>query len=166
MSNTLEELYESTAEEFRYGIGTIGLPEFGVVPIIQLHYADWGREKLLVVREAFRQGLILVSGHRPTGQIDLYVSTRETITLQDQAQLQADVLRAPAWDAHLAKVDAVVAGQFEAERQRFGGFLLLVGCPAGEFLTGVDERREQTIVGAVLDRVLPPSGSFGGEHFS
>jgi hypothetical protein len=36
------------------------------------------------------------------------------------------VLRAPAWDAHLAEVEDRAFRLLDANRQRYGGFLLLI----------------------------------------
>ena len=63
---------------------------------------------------------------------------------------QTSVLRAPAWDAHLARVDSQIFASFEAERQQTGGFLLLVQAKAGEFLSVIDDAKDRTLVGAIL----------------
>jgi hypothetical protein len=81
-TNRLEDLYNATEENFRFGIGVVALPGQPAVPIIQVYYRDWTREQLEVVRESFADGLILVSGERTTGKVDLYIATRQKIMLQ------------------------------------------------------------------------------------
>jgi len=155
MHNELEQLYESTGEDLVFGIGTIQLPNLSPAPIIQVSYENWSREKLEVVRDSFRDGLILTRGKRCTDARDLYIATRQRMALQAKADGHTSVLRAPGWDARLAKVEERVFHIFEAERERFGGFLLMVQTVEWEFLTVVDEADDQTIVGAVLPSSLP-----------
>ena len=155
MNNELDELYESTAEDLRFGIGTLELPNLQPAPIILVHYCDWSLEKLDVIRESFRDGVILLRGRRSDDARDLYLATRERICLQAEQDGHTSMLRAPAWDARLANVDVSVLRIFEAERQHFSGFLLLVQAEEWEFLTVVDDSRDRTIVGAVLPQFLP-----------
>ena len=149
-NDDLHSIYESTEEDLRYGIGMLALPNQRPVPVIQICYKDWSHEKLEVVRESFRDGLILVSGRRPDATRDFYVGTRERIAIQSEESGHTSVLRAPAWDAHLEYVDEAAALRFEAERKRYGGFLLLIQTPELEFLTAVDDVRDRTHVGVVL----------------
>ncbi len=96
MNNELEQLYENTAEDLRFGIGTLKLPNLRPAPIIQIHYRDWSRGKLDVIRQSFRGGVILVSGRRASGACDLYLATRERIGLQAKHDGHTSMLRAPA----------------------------------------------------------------------
>ncbi len=160
MHDELQKLYESTGEDLLFGIGTIQLPNLKPAPVIQIHYEDWSREQLEVVRNSFRDGLILASGKRSNTVRDLYIATRQRMALRAKADGHTAVLRAPAWDAHLAKVEERVFHIFEAERQRYGGFLLMVQTAEWEFLTAHDDARDRTIVGVVLPSSLPsPSDS-------
>jgi hypothetical protein len=161
MNHDLRKLYESTAEDLIYGVGLFQLPNAGPVPLIHIHYRGWSREKLEVVCESFKSGLILVSGRRKNGNQDLYIATREQIALHQKEGADTSILRAPAWDAHLAQVEEQAYAVFEAQRRRSGGFLLLVQTPAWECLTVVDDC-DQTIVGDILPRSLPvPPGATG-----
>jgi hypothetical protein len=159
MSPELARLYESTAEDLLFGMGSLRLPNVGLVPLIHVHYPLWSRDELEPVRQSFYGGLILVSGRRSGQLLDIYIATKERIVLQAQKDGQTDVLRGPAWDARLASVTETVFAQFNAQRQRYGGFLLLVQTPAWEFLSAVDERNDRTHVGSILPQSLPiPSG--------
>ncbi len=159
MHNELERLYENTVEDLLFGIGTIQLPNAKSVPIIQICYKDWSHQNLEVVRESFRDGLILTRGKRRTGAREVYLATRLRMALQAEADGHTAVLKAPAWDAHLADVEEPAFRIFEAGRQRFGGYLLVVQTAEREFLTVYDDARDRTTVGVVLPSSLPcPSG--------
>lgn len=85
-----------------------------------------------------------------------------SIALQAKDGGHTSVLRAPAWDAQLAKVEDQALRIFEAGRTRYGGFLLLLQTPEWEFLAGLDEISGSTSVGSILPRNLasppmPPS---------
>ncbi|MCK4516679.1 MAG: hypothetical protein KAU31_15570, partial [Spirochaetaceae bacterium] len=80
------------------------------------------------------------------GTRDLHVGTRERIGIQAKQDGHTSVLRAPAWDAHLEGVDEQVVRQFETDRRRIGGFLLLVQTPEWEFLTAADDSTHTAIV--------------------
>lgn len=73
MNNDLTKLYESTEEDMSYGIGLIQLTDAEPAPFIHIHYRDWSREKLEVVRESFKDALILVSAERRPGQHYVYI---------------------------------------------------------------------------------------------
>jgi hypothetical protein len=159
MSPELARLYEATAEDLLFGIGSLQLPEVGLVPLIHVHYPLWSREELELVRQSFYGGLILVSGRRSGQLLDVYIATKERIVLQAQKDGQTDVLRGPAWDARLASVTETVFALFNVQRKQYGGFLLLVQTPQWEFLAAVDERTDHTHVGSILPQSLPvPSG--------
>jgi hypothetical protein len=159
MSPELAKLYESTAEDLLFGMGSLRLPNVGLVPLIHVHYPLWSREELELIRQSFYGGLILVSGRRSGQLLDVYIATKERIVLQAQKDGQTDVLRGPAWDARLASVTETVFAMFNAQRQSYGGFLLLVQTPALEFLAAVDETNDHTHVGSILPQSLPiPSG--------
>ena len=129
-------------------------------PAIHVFYQDWSREKLEVVRESFKSGLILVSAERKPGLHHLYIGTRESIALQQTEGEHTSVLKAPAWDAHLADVEEQAFRQFEINRKRHGGFLLLVQTPEWEFLTAVEDPEDRTVVGPIQERSSPmPSGN-------
>lgn len=70
------------------------------------------------------------------------------------------MLRAPAWDANLERIDERVVCRFEADRRRYGGFLLLVQTPEWEFLVAVANERGMTSLGPICTRSFPaPLGS-------
>ncbi|MHC4093935.1 MAG: hypothetical protein ACYSVY_27295, partial [Planctomycetota bacterium] len=58
-SQDLERLYEATGEDLLFAIGQLLLPGNEAAPYVHIFYRDWPREKLEVVREAFRDGLVL-----------------------------------------------------------------------------------------------------------
>ena len=156
----IKQLYESTADDLRYGIGVLDVPDRGHVPLIHIRYADWSCEKLDVIRGSFHGGLILVSGQRASGSCDLYLATREKITVQAERDGHTSILKAPAWDARLTEVDGQVVRRFEAARGRRRGFLLLVQAGEWEFLTAVDDAGDTATVGVVLPANQPtPNGN-------
>jgi hypothetical protein len=155
MNNDLRQLYESTEEDLLYGIGLIQLMEAEPTPFIHIHYRDWSREKLEIVRESFKGGLILVSAERKPGRHYVYIGTKETIAIQHRKGEHTSILRAPAWDAHLKDVEERAFRLFEANRQRHRGFLLLAQTPNREFLTAVDDADDRITVGAILPRSMP-----------
>ncbi len=160
MRHSLRELYESTEEDMTFGVGLIQLPDAEPAPYIHVFYQDWSREKLEVVSESSKSGLILVSAERKPGLHHLYIGTRETIALQQTEGEHTSVLKAPAWDTHLADVEGQAFRQFEINRKRHGGFLLLLQTPEWEFLTAVEDPDDQTVVGPIQERSLPiPSGN-------
>lgn len=163
MSNDLEKLYESSAEDMVFGIGLLRLPGTEPTPYVQVFYKDWTREKLEVVRESFKSGLILVSAERRPGVHHLFIGTREQIALQQERDGHTSVLHAPAWDAHLAGIEGPAFQAFEIHRRRCGGFLLVVQTPEWECLTAVEEAADRTEVGPVQKRSLPmPPGQQDG----
>jgi hypothetical protein len=151
----LEQLYEATAEDLLFAIGTMVVPGDPPSPYIHVFYRDWTREKLEVVREAFHGSLVLTVGKKTPGRGDLYIATRDVISLEAKEGGHTSVLRAPAWDAQLAEVEDQALRLFEASRTRYGGFLLLLQTSEREFLTVVDDGSGRTIVGAVLARSMP-----------
>ena len=160
MNNRLRELYESTEEDLLFGIGLLALPDREPAPFIQIFYRDWSREKLEIVRESFKSGLILVSAERKAGLHHFYIGTRETVALQQKRGEHTSVLRAPAWDAHLADVEEQALQLFEINRRSRRGFLLLLQTPEWEFLTAVDEASPDTTVGPIRERSFPmPQGN-------
>ena len=158
----LEQLYEATAEDLLFAIGTMVVPGDPPSPYIHVFYRDWTREKFEVVREAFHGGLVLTVGKKTPGRGDLHIATRDVISLEAKEGGHTSVLRAPAWDAQLAEVEDQALRLFEAGRTRYGGFLLLLQTPEWEFLAGLDEISGSTSVGSIQPRNLasppiPPS---------
>jgi len=154
-SRDLENLYEATGEDLLFAVGAMLTPGQGPAPYIHIFYPGWSRAKLEVVRESFRDGLILVSGRRPNGLRDLYLGTRKKLALQASNGQDTPVLRAPAWDARLAQVNDEAVHLFEANRKRSGGFLLLVQTLEWEFLTAVDDASTGTTIGPIEKRSRP-----------
>jgi len=130
MNTKLRQLYDASQEDMHDGIGTIDLGTGPPAPIISIRYLGWSRAKLEVVRESFRSGIILSSARRESGLLHAYLGTRETMTIEYAEGEKTDVLRASAWDAHLADIDGAAFEAFDANRRHRGGFLLLV--QAGE----------------------------------
>ncbi len=155
----LEDLYDATEEDLVYGIGLLALPDREPAPYIHIHYRDWSRRKLEVVRESFRGGLVSTVTEPVNGFCDVHLSTRERIGIQAERDGHTSVLRAPAWDAHLTRIDEHVARRFDADSRRYGGFLLLVQTPEWEFLAAVANARGETTLGTVQPRSMSvPSG--------
>jgi hypothetical protein len=160
MKNLLRQLCDSTEEDLIYGVGLIQLTDADPAPFIHIRYRSWSRERLEVVRESFQGGLILVSAERKPGQHHVYIGPRETIAIQQREGGHTSILRAPAWDAHLADAENRASWVFEANRKHCGGFLLLVQTPEWEFLTAVEDADDRTIVGVIWPRSMPefPTG--------
>ena len=159
-SQDLDKLYQATGEDLLFAIGALLVPGQEPAPYVHILSRDWPRQKLEVVRESFRDGLILVNGKRSRGGYDLYIGTRETIALQANDGGHTSVLRAPAWDAHLPEVNEEAVQLFEANLKRAGGFLLLVQTPEWEFLSDVDDDHGKTTVGPIARRSMPmPTGN-------
>jgi hypothetical protein len=159
VNNTLHRLYEATAEDLLFGIGQLQVPDDRPVPYIHIHYANWSREKLDVVRESFPDGLILTAQQCPTGAYDVTIKTRHLVILKSERNGRTSLLRGPAWDARLEGVEPQAFRLFQSDRQRHGGFVVLVQTPEWEFMTVVDEIRGSTTVGATLPRTFaaPPA---------
>ena len=68
--------------------------------------------------------------------------------------VKSECLR-PGTPLSLADVDDQAFRLFEANRRLYGGFLLLMQTSEWEFLTGVEDADDRTIVGAVLARSMP-----------
>jgi hypothetical protein len=153
-NHDLENLYRSTEEDMQFAIGLLALPDCRPAPILQIRYRDWTREKLEVVRESFKVGFIVANGKRKDGKYDLFIGTREQVALQSEEDGHKSALRAPAWDAHLPGVDAPVVRRFEANRRRYGGFLLLVQRLELGFLTRVCNDGGRAAVGNVCARSI------------
>jgi hypothetical protein len=151
----LEDLYDATEEDLLYGVGLLALPEQEPAPFIHIHYRDWSREQLEVVRESCRGGLVLTFSRRAEDTRDLHLSTRERIGIQASESGRTSALHAPAWDAHLTGVGKQVVRRFESGRRRCGGFLLLMQTREREFLTAVDDLTSRTAVGVIQPRALP-----------
>ena len=151
----LEDLYRATEEDMEFAIGLLALPNLEPAPYIHIHYRNWTRGMLEVVRESFTDGLILVNGKRKRGKCDLVLRTHERIALQAKENGHTSVLRAPAWDAHLAGVDEAAVDRFEASRAPYGSFVVLVQTPEWEFLTTVCDPRGTTVPGRIQRRIIP-----------
>lgn len=152
MKNKLRQLYNASEEDMTYGIGVVVMGTGPPTPIISVHYCGWSREKLEIVRESFKSGIVLSSTEVGPGVYQVHVATRERISIQHAVGKDKSVLRAPAWDADLTDVDGAAFQVFDANRRRRSGFLLLVQAGAWEFMTAVNETNEPTIVGTILPR--------------
>ena len=148
----LENLYDATEEDLLYGVGLLALPDQEPTPFIHIHYRSWSREQLEIVRESFRGGLVLTFSRRTDKTRDLHVSTRECVAVQATGGDHTSVLRAPAWDAHLAGIDCDVVQRFESDRMRLAGFLLLMQTPDWEFLSAVNDATGRVPIGPIRRR--------------
>lgn len=154
--DVLEQLYHATEEDLLYAVGLLAGADQNPAPLIQVHYGDWSREQLAVIRAAFTDGISLLQ-ERQTGQDhSFHLATQQAVTIQVADGEETSILRAPAWDAHLVNVDGSAAAQFAVERQRLGGFLLLIQARESEFLAAVDDSTEQVHLGPIRPLSLPP----------
>jgi hypothetical protein len=149
--DSLQELYDTTEERLLYGVGVLAMPNGPPAPFVRLHYRDWPREKLELVRGSLRAGLVLTRSRSRDDTRDLHITTRERITVEVRQDGHTSVLRAPAWTACLAQIDEDVLDRFETGRRRFGGFLLSIRTPRLEFVAAVDDARNRVRVGPLLD---------------
>jgi hypothetical protein len=150
----LHRLYDASAEDMRYGIGTVDLGTCPPAPIIMIQYGNWSREKLEVIRDSFRSGITLSSSERKSGVHHIHLATREVLTFEHAEGEHTSVLRAPAWDAHLASVEGSAFRVFDECRRQRGGFLLVTQAGGWEFMTAVDGMRDRAIVGTMLPRAI------------
>jgi hypothetical protein len=120
MRNKLHRLYDASAENMKYGIGAIDAGTGPPTPIICIQYRNWPREKLKIVRESFRSGIILSSTVAKSGLCDVHLRTRELVGLQQVENEHITVLRAPAWDAHLQGIDGPAFESFVPDDGRPG----------------------------------------------
>lgn len=74
-NHDLENPYRSTEEDVQFTIGQIQLRGAAPAPILQIYRRDGTREKLDVVREAAKDGLILVNGTSKGGKRDVSIGT-------------------------------------------------------------------------------------------
>lgn len=155
MNRTLRQLYDASEEDMTYGIGVMDLGTGIPSPIVCIHYKEWSREQLELVRESFHDGIVLTTAEKLPGVHHVHLATRETMSFQHVEGGQTAVLRAPAWDADLGEVDEVAFQIFEANRQVRGGFLVLLQSAEWEFLVAVDDRFDGIEVGPIQPRSLP-----------
>ncbi len=146
MSRTLLDLYESTAEDFAFGLGELVIEHEQPTPYVQIFYQGWSREKLEAVRQLFMAGITLVSIKQPTGAYSVLIGTHQKASIATDETGSRRVLRAPAWTARLEHVDAEVLHGFENQRSKQRGFLLLLQTAEWEFLTAVTEPGGRTSV--------------------
>ncbi len=154
----LQSLYDTTEEDFRYGIGLMAIPGRGPVPLIGVHYSDWPGDKLAIIRQSFHGGIVLSTKAKPDGDFDVHLATRQKIVIRSEHNGHTSVLRAPTWNAHLTGVDAKVVGRFEDGCRSRGGFFLLLQAGAWEFTTLVNDGDRQPVVGAIIPRSAPTQG--------
>lgn len=148
----LQSLYDATEEDLRYGIGLLAVEGRGPVPLIGVHYRNWPREKLELIRESFREGIELAAKTNAGAALDLHLATRQKIVVRSQQDGHTNVIRAPAWDALLTGVDPQVLQRFEDGRRMCGGFLLLVQAEEWEFTTIVHDDELPPVVGPLAPR--------------
>jgi hypothetical protein len=157
--SSLNDLYDATEEDLLYGIGLLAQDELQPVPIVCIHYTMWSRDQLSIVRDACRSGVALNITTRPDGLADLHIATHQRLAIQTRDSEHTSVLKAPAWDANLEAISETVVHQFEAERRRLGGYVLLMQTPELEFLTAVDAAGG-ALLGPIQPRSMPiPTGT-------
>ena len=133
----VDRLYAATEEDLLFGIGVLTLGDQKPAAYIHIHYRNWTREKLALVRDAFQAGLAVTWSAPTAGFRDLHISTHERIAIQADHDGYTSLLRAPAWDAHLVRIEEQVAHYFEADQKRCGGFLLVLQTADLEFSSAV-----------------------------
>ncbi len=146
--NDLEMLYEATSEDMLFAIGVVREAGF-LIPRIHIFYHDWNRQQLELVRETFKGGLCLAKGELKQRIQNLYLSTKDRISLQSKDDGQTTILRAPAWDAWLSGVEEHVLCMFGDERRQHGGFTLEIQAMEWGFQCSVRDPVGGTIVGDV-----------------
>ncbi len=151
-------LYRATEHDMLFGVGLVAVPDQAPAPLIQIHYPTWSRQMLEIIRESLQSGVTLAVKRAAENRSDIYLATRQRITLQTTHAGQSSALRAPAWDARLENVDQEALRQLEAGRRRFGGFLMVIQTPEWEFFAAIDESRQQIAVEAVRPRRMPIPG--------
>lgn len=152
---TFDQLYAASEEDILFGIGHLATADRGFVPYIHLHFPAWDRARLEAVHAAFRGGISLVVKPAADGTQRLFLATRERVAVQIGQAGQTSALEAPAWDAALDDVAPSVVRHFEADRQRLGGFTLLLQTPDWEFLTAVHDMPDPLEPGPITDRCFP-----------
>ena len=136
-TGSLRQLYEGSAEDVQFGIGTLVLDDGVSVPCVVVHQPSWIRELLEILKKNFVHG-VECRIERGSGQTaSLFLATRDRVTVQAELTGELHALRAPAWDARLEQVAIDVIDSFEAERQRAGGFMLVLQSAAWELVVGV-----------------------------
>ena len=155
----LEQLDDATEEDLVFAVGTLMMPGGPEWPYLHIHYAVWTREKLTLVRNAFCGGLILVMRPGPGDRSDMYLATRERVSIQVDYSGQTSVLRAPAWDARLEGVETAAMGWFLASRAAVGGYIVVLQTPDWEFLATHHDPDGRLVVGPVQHRsmAIPPT---------
>jgi hypothetical protein len=133
----LKSLYDATAEDLLFGIGTLMLEDGTHAPCIQVHYRSWTREMLGLVRDSFLDGIEFRVEQPCADRGDIVLATRQLMTIGAGMGGETHALRAPAWDARLESINLAMIRAFEFERHASGGFLLIVQAPEWEFLAGV-----------------------------
>ena len=113
------------------------------------------KEKLGELVGAVAGGGAPAVGPRAVSACHVHVSTQERVAVHVEQGEHTSVLRAPAWDAHLTGIDEQVVHWFEIDRRRFGGFLLLMQTPEGEFRASTSNAGGRVRAAAVQPRSFP-----------
>ena len=154
MEMSLRDLYDAAAEDVVFGLGLMPVSDGQCVPYLHLFYRDWCREMLEIIRESFGSGLVLTHSERTPGRIDVFIATREQVAVHGFCGGETSILRAAAWDAQLADVEAVASRVFEDERARQGHYVVLMQTREWEFLTSVS-LDGSTAIGDITPRTFP-----------
>ena len=163
MNQDLQELYNAACDDLLYGIGVTQGADTGregqAIPTIAITYPHWSRQQLELVRGTFADGLTITANEAAGRTCNIYLGTRQLVTIRLQRGGETDLLRGPAWDARLEGVEQEAVSMFELGRRVFGGFLLVMQTSQWEFTTGVDEIRGGATVGPIVARTtaIPPS---------
>jgi len=157
MGDLLHSAYESTAEDLRYGIGLMADADRRSMPMIAVRYENWPPGKLEVVRESFVDGLTVEHKIVDSATVDVYVATRQKISVQSTGGGHTHVMHAPAWDARLAAVDRRSFTVFDDRRRHGRGFLLVVTAGCRQFMSYVDDQNDRADVGPIEDCQNPPA---------
>jgi hypothetical protein len=122
----LKDLYDTSAQDLRFGIGVMAGNDGEHVPVICIHYSDWPKEMLEAIRKSMRSGITISRIVRDDGSFDLSLATRERSEVRARNDHETGIIRFPSWDARLECIEVGVLEEFDRGRDSLGRFLLIV----------------------------------------
>jgi len=130
LNTNLRDLYEATSDDLFFAIGLVQGDDDGreesAAPTITITYPQWTRRLLEMVRGTFCDGVTLTVSETHGEARHIYLATRQRVTVGLQYGGETDVLRGPAWNARLERIDRLIVDVFENTRRRSGRFYLLL----------------------------------------
>jgi len=151
--NEVVRLYHATEEALRFAIGALTLESGVSAPLIQIAYSDWPLWKLSTVRDALAGGVTLQSTDMRTG-CRIHIASRERMSISIRDDPHTSVLSAPAWDAQLEDVASSVWRRFEADRQGFGAFVLVLQSAGNQFVSAFARNGSAIRIDPIGSRML------------